>query len=232
LAQSGGQVVLQAHALLAGGSPGAALERLAQAPPETWNGEASFVRTKCLQAQGKLGEAIKELEYAIAESGAGHATRQLLIELYHQVGREAEAHEVAEHLERDYKITSYKFKSSPEGRVYHIITEDHELATIPGKSEGQPWLSLRAARIQLVDKGRLVNRIAGDCGTPWTHLIDIGSYTVIKAASEQYPDTWGDVLAEFEAFMSETIATGNDLGVHVHSDKSWLAVERIEPERV
>ena len=232
LAQIGGQFILQAHALLAAHRPEAALERLALVPVEEWNGEATFVRVKCLQVQSKLNEAIKEMEFAISENGAGQAALRLLVELYRHTGRDAEARQVAERLDKEHEISQCEFKPPLEGRVYHIITEDHELTTTPGKSDGRPWLSLREARIQLVDKPRLVNRIASDCGTPWTHLIDIGSYTVIKAAAEQYPATWAEVLAEFEAFMTETIASGNDLGVHVHSDKSWLAIERIEPERI
>lgn len=232
LAQASGQPILQAHALVMDGKSHAALEQLKQIPPGQWNGEAAYVNALSLQALGQVNEAAAALELAVAENGGGRTTRNLLIELYHQTGQEQKALDEAERLVQDYLIPSLQFRQAEDGRVYHLITEDHELTTTPGKSDGNPWLSLREARIQLIEKGRIVNRIAENCGTPWTHLIDIGSYTVLKSAAEQYPGTWGEVLAEFTAFLAETTTSGNDLGVHVHPDKSFLAVEKVEADHV
>jgi len=232
LAAASGQIVLQAHALFAGGTPEAALEQLKKIPREKWNGEAIYVCAKCLQALGNHSEALTMLEEAVFEIGAGMQTHQLLVELYRQVGREADASRVERVLKSKFMTIRGELKLPPDGKVYHIITEDHELTKTPGKSETHPWFSIKEARVQLIEKGRMVNRIALNCGTPWTHLIDIGSYTVLKAAAEKFPATWGGILSEFEAFLTETIATGSDLGVHVHPDKSWLVIDKIESDRV
>jgi hypothetical protein len=230
LAQSSQQVALRAHALFAGGNPVAAMELLAQIPNSEWNGEATYLSAKSFQSRCDYQSAIALLENAIIKYGAGRQTRQLLVELYRQVGQEINADQEEKSIAQDYKAIHNIFLPPQNGRTIHIITEDHELTKTPGKSEDHPWLSIREARVQLVDKGRQVNKIASNCGTPWTHLIDIGSYTVLKAAAEIYPASWGDVLSDYESFLTETIASGNDLGVHVHPDKSWLIMNKIEPD--
>lgn len=124
-----------------------------------------------------------------------------------------------------------KIKTSSK-EIFHVITDDHEWSITPGKSNGKPFLSIYEAEVQLIKKGRLINNIAADCGVPWTHLIDIGSYMLISKAAEHFPDTWGRIVDEFHNFLTETISTGNDLGVHAHLDKSHLAAEKFEADRV
>ena len=129
-----------------------------------------------------------------------------------------------------FNINSYEFKSSEE--ILHVIAEDHEWSITPGKSEGKKYLTLREARIQLVEKGRIVNKICQEAGVPWSHLIDFGSYLMIKRAALLFPNSWGELLEELHLFFIETIKTGNDLGIHVHYDKSFLAAEKIEEDRI
>jgi hypothetical protein len=128
-------------------------------------------------------------------------------------------------------LSPIQFKNSG-GRTLHIVTDDHEWSVAPGKSEGKPFLSLREAEIQLVKKGRLINRIATECGVPWTHLIDIGSYSLIEKAAADFPHTWGRLLEDFREFLVETISSGNDLGIHAHPDKSPLAALRFEADKI
>jgi len=132
----------------------------------------------------------------------------------------------------DNNILFNPYLKNENGLIVHLITNDHEWSITPGKSYGKPFLSIYEAEIQLVKKGRLINKIAADCGIPWTHLIDIGSYMLISKAAEYYPETWGYLVSEFHNFLIETILTGNDLGVHVHSDKSHLAAEKFEADRI
>ena len=91
---------------------------------------------------------------------------------------------------------------------------------------------MREARIQLIEKGRIVNKICQDAGVPWSHLIDFGSYLLIKRAGLLFPNTWGNVLEDFHSFFVETIKSGNDLGIHVHPDKSFLAAQKIEEDKI
>ena len=122
------------------------------------------------------------------------------------------------------------FKSSDI--ILHVIAEDHEWSNTPGKSYGKNYLSLYEARIQLVEKGKLVNKICNEVGVPWTHLIDYGSYLMIKKAAEFYPKTWGILLNDFHDFLIDTLKTNNDLGLHVHPDKSYLAADSFEENKI
>ena len=131
---------------------------------------------------------------------------------------------------KNSQINVFDFKSQNE--VLHVIAEDHEWSITPGKSEGKNYLSLREARIQLVEKGRIVNKICQEAGVPWSHLIDYGSYLMIKRAGMLFPNSWGELLEEFDSFFLETIKTGNDLGIHVHPDKSFLAAKKIEEDKI
>ena len=66
----------------------------------------------------------------------------------------------------------------------HVIAEDHEWSITPGKSEGKNHLTLYEARIQLVEKGKVINKICQEAKVPWSHLIDYGSYLMIKKAGD------------------------------------------------
>ena len=127
-------------------------------------------------------------------------------------------------------LNSYNFRSRDE--VLHIIAEDHEWSITPGKSEGKNYLTLKEARIQLVEKGRIINKICQEAGVPWSHLIDFGSYLMIKNAGLLFPNSWGELLEDFHLFFTETIQSGNDLGIHVHYDKSMLAADHIEEDKI
>jgi len=129
-------------------------------------------------------------------------------------------------------ILSNSYFRNESDHILHLITDDHEWSITPGKSEGKPYLSIHEAEIQLVEKGKLINQIAAECEIPWTHLIDIGSYLLIKKAAEYYPQTWGELVEKFHEFLTETILTGNDLGIHVHPDKSHLAAEKYEVDKI
>ena len=146
------------------------------------------------------------------------------------VPRQIQSHSDQELISQSFNINSYEFKSNKE--ILHIIAEDHEWSITPGKSEGKKYLTLREARIQLVEKGRIVNKICQDAGVPWSHLIDFGSYLMIYRAALLFPNSWGELLEELHLFFIETIKTGNDLGIHVHYDKSFLAAEKIEEDRI
>jgi hypothetical protein len=132
-------------------------------------------------------------------------------------------------LNKGFNIHTHEYKGA---NVLHIIAEDHEWSITPGKSEGNNYLTLREAKIQLVEKGRVINEICQEAKVPWSHLIDYGSYLMIKKAGLLFPETWGRLLNDFHSFFLETIKTGNDLGIHVHPDKSYLAAECIEKDRI
>lgn len=118
------------------------------------------------------------------------------------------------------------------GKIIHLITDDHEWSITPGKSFGKNYLSLYEAEVQLIKKGYIINEISNSLSIPWVHLIDIGAYLLLEAASKEYPHTWGEIKKKFEKFMIDTIRSGNDLGVHIHPDKSHLAIERIEKDKI
>ena len=123
-----------------------------------------------------------------------------------------------------------QIRRSVDDRPWHIITEDHELSWSPGKGEASLKVGVWQAYVQLVGKGRVINEIARSAGTPWTHMIDVGAYWLLQLAGYLHPSSWGVVLGEFEDFLRETLWMGHDIGLHVHTEKSPLALGSLSSE--
>ncbi len=98
------------------------------------------------------------------------------------------------------------------GVVHYLITEDHELydereATDP-----------RLARITLVEKSRLAEDIANEQGARWTHMVDVASQALVEWAAEQSKqDEWPALRHAAAAHLSDAVARGNDLSLHLHA---------------
>jgi hypothetical protein len=125
-------------------------------------------------------------------------------------------------------VVAAAVKPCRSGEPWHVITEDHEISWSVGKGELQDGVTVWQAYVQLVAKGRAINAIAQAAGTPWTHMIDVGAYWLLKVAANEYPRTWGLVLDEFESFLRETVIMGHDLGLHIHTEKSPLALRHLD----
>jgi tetratricopeptide (TPR) repeat protein len=98
------------------------------------------------------------------------------------------------------------------GRIHYVITEDHELY------DEREATSATDARVTLVDKSRLAERIANQQGARWTHMVDVGSLALVRWAAERSPEgAWPEVHRLCEEHLVEAVLHGNDLGLHLHA---------------
>jgi len=98
------------------------------------------------------------------------------------------------------------------GRILYLITEDHELY------DERETTSAGEARITLYDKSRLAEQIANQRGAAWTHMVDMGSQALVGWAAEQsaHPE-WRETAERCREHLIDAVATGNDLGLHIHA---------------
>ncbi|MGH0034609.1 MAG: tetratricopeptide repeat protein [Myxococcota bacterium] len=97
------------------------------------------------------------------------------------------------------------------GVVHYLITEDHELY------DERESTDAAAAATTLVDKSRLAERIANEEGAVWTHMVDVGSLQLLPWAAERSDGPrWGEVARQAREHLIESVAAGNDLGLHCH----------------
>jgi len=125
-----------------------------------------------------------------------------------------------------------QFIKNLENNILHLATDDHEWSISQRKSHGKPYLTISEAEIQLIKKGYLINKISRDYGVPWTHLIDAGALNFLEEASNIFPHSWGEVYLNFCQFLTDTKKEGNDLGLHLHPEKSSLAIDKIESDKI
>lgn len=98
------------------------------------------------------------------------------------------------------------------GRIYHVITEDHELY------DERERTTATDARTTLVDKSELAERIANAAGACWTHVVDVGSLALVEwAAARSLRHAWRDVADRCAEHLVTSVERGNDLGLHCHA---------------
>lgn len=98
------------------------------------------------------------------------------------------------------------------GRVYYLVTEDHELY------DEREAIEAHVARTTLVDKSRLAERIANEQGARWTHMVDVGSLALVEWAAERSGGgEWRGLSRDCSEHLVEAVARDNDLGLHIHA---------------
>jgi len=101
--------------------------------------------------------------------------------------------------------------SESAGHVHYVVTEDHELY------DERTITTARDARMTLVDKSRLAEKIANEKGARWTHMVDVASLALVDwAAGRSSKCEWGEVAESCREHLIDAVAHGNDLGLHLH----------------
>lgn len=109
-----------------------------------------------------------------------------------------------------------------EGMILFVITEDHETGETSNchlDNTPDSWdISAYEAKVDLVDKGYLADRIANKYGIKWTHMIDVGSCILTPKYAKEFSgnESWNETYNEVINYLIWSYKNGNDIQLHMH----------------
>jgi len=116
------------------------------------------------------------------------------------------------------KEVYFDIDDTEEGRIFFVLTEDHETGVrkdklLPGKA---PAISVKQARMDLIDKSLFSNKIAEKYGIKWTHMIDVGSALGLLRFAGSESSEWRLLYDDLLSYYQTAFARGHDCQLHIH----------------
>jgi hypothetical protein len=115
-------------------------------------------------------------------------------------------------------LISFNVRDKAEGRIFLVLTNDHEPRPRAGKDLGQNRIALEPETFEqhLVQNGEVANELAERHGLIWTHMLDAGGAVALPLWASAKDKKWRSVWDKAQSHYLSAAVKGHDFQVHLH----------------
>jgi len=116
------------------------------------------------------------------------------------------------------RLIYFRVRDSAEGKIYWVLTNDHEPRPHQAEVQADGKLIMRPERFErdLIQKSELAIRLAEKYGIKWSHLLDAGGAVSLLQWSGSQHDAWDQLWNKARVHYRDAFARGHDCQLHLH----------------
>jgi tetratricopeptide (TPR) repeat protein len=116
------------------------------------------------------------------------------------------------------KLLHFGVTDPAEGRVFLVLTNDHEPRPLAGEkwTDGKLKLACDLFQRQVPQNGELAQKLADRYGMKWTHMVDAGGALALPRWAAKRDPAWKAVWEMTQAHYAAALAQNHDCQMHLH----------------